>query len=444
MRGTADSLEFSPGILGVERSPPSPLPRVVLYLLAGLLGALFVWAAFGRLDIVAVADGKLVPQTFVKIVQPTDSGVVREILVREGDRVSAGQTLARMDSSLSDADRDMLSGMLALKRLQLRRIDAELADAPLEPDGGDAPDTFGQVLAQYRARRLAHLDAVGAETALLAKAKADYAAALEMQIKLKQSTPIYKEQAQAWDKLARDGFAGKLLALERKRVHLESEQDLRAQRAAVRSLGAQVQEAESRLAQIVSKYREDLQNERVATQSEVDKLVQDSGKQAWREEKLELKAPQDGIIKDLATHTVGSVVQPGTVLMTLVPTDEPMQAEVWVRHTDAGFVKPEQAARLKVSAFPFQKYGLVEGKVRHVSPDATDANDQPAGRDRSAGEGYRALVAVAAPFVERNGERLRLTPGMAVSAEIVLGHRTVLEYLLSPLQRTVHEAGRER
>ena len=109
-RGNADVLEFAPGILGVERSPPSPLPRVVLYLMAGLLAALLVWATFGRLDIVAVADGKLVPQSFVKIVQPTDSGVVREILVGEGDRVRAGQTLVRMDSSLSDADRDSLGG----------------------------------------------------------------------------------------------------------------------------------------------------------------------------------------------------------------------------------------------------------------------------------------------------------------------------------------------
>ncbi len=443
-RGSADVLEFSPGMLGVERSPPSPLPRVVLYLMAGLLAALLVWATLGRLDIVAVADGKLVPQSFVKIVQPTDSGVVREILVGEGDHVRAGQTLVRMDSSLSDADRDSLGGLLAIKRLQLRRIDAELAGKPLEPQTGDAPETFAQVSAQYQARRMAHLDALGAESALLAKAKADYAASLETQIKLKQSAPIYKEQAQAWDKLAREGFAGKLLALERRRVHLESEQDLRAQNAAVRSLGAQVQQAERRLDQIVSKYGEDLQNERVATQSEVDKLVQDSGKQAWRQDNLELKAPQDGIIKDLATHTVGSVVQPGTVLMTLVPTDEPMQAEVWVRHIDAGFVKPDQAARIKVAAFPFQKYGLVEGKVRNVSPDATEASDQPAGRDRSSGEGYRTLVAVAASFVERNGERLKLSPGMAVSAEIVLGRRTVLEYLLSPIQKTMHEAGRER
>lgn len=442
--GSPVSLEFAAGMLGVERASPSPLPRVVLYLVVALLAAMLVWAAFGRLDIVAVADGKLVPQSFVKIVQPTDSGVVREILVREGDRVAAGQTLVRMDSRLSDADRDTLIGQLALKRLQLRRIDAELAGTPLEMQDGDVPETFAQVTAQYGARRLAHLDAVGAETALLAKAKADYAASLEMQIKLKQSAPIYKEQAQAWAQLARDGFAGKLLALERKRVHLESEQDLLAQNAAVRSLGAQVQQAERRLAQIASRYREELQNERVTTQADVDKLAQDWEKQAWRQEKLELKAPQDGIIKDLATHTVGSVVQPGTVLMTLVPTDEPMQAEVWIRHTDAGFVKADQTARIKVSAFPFQKYGLVEGKVRHVSPDATDANEQPAGRDRSAGEGYRALVAVAAPFVERNGERLKLTPGMAVSAEIVLGRRTVLEYLLSPLQRIAHEAGRER
>jgi HlyD family secretion protein len=142
------------------------------------------------------------------------------------------------------------------------------------------------------------------------------------------------------------------------------------------------------------------------------------------------------------------VVQPGTILMTLVPHDEPMQAEVAVANIDAGFVRPGQPARIKLMPYPFQQYGMVEGRVAHISPDATDAAQQERNGDPLAGgpkpAGYRTLVALNAPYLESNGQRHRLAPGMQVAAEIHLGTRTVLEYLLSPVQKAWHEAGRER
>lgn len=142
------------------------------------------------------------------------------------------------------------------------------------------------------------------------------------------------------------------------------------------------------------------------------------------------------------------MVAPGTILLTLVPHDEPLLAEVWVSNTDAGFVRAEQTARVKLVAYPFQKYGMLDGVVKHVSPDATDSAD---GRqvqkkdDRSSpNQGYRTLVALATPHLMRDGVRHKLSPGMQVSAELNLGSRTVLEYLLSPVQKTVAEAARER
>ena len=164
---------------------------------------------------------------------------------------------------------------------------------------------------------------------------------------------------------------------------------------------------------------------------------------------LVLRAPQDGIVKDFATYTLGSVLQPGTVLMTLVPTNDPMQAEVWVQDDDAGFVGAGRPVKLKPATYPFQKYGMIEGTVRRISPDASDAADARA--DRRAGElssttgsGYRTLVSLNTPYLEADGKRYPLSPGMQVTAEINLGTRTVLEYILSPVQRTLHEAGRER
>ena len=140
------------------------------------------------------------------------------------------------------------------------------------------------------------------------------------------------------------------------------------------------------------------------------------------------------------------MVSPGTILMTVVPQNDPIEAEVWVTHLDAGFVEAKQQAKVKLAAYPFQKYGMVKGEVKQVSPDATDAPANKGGGDAQAAQppGYRATVALATPFLESDGKRYKLSPGMQVSAEINLGSRSVLEYLLSPIQKTVHEAGRER
>jgi HlyD family secretion protein len=172
-------------------------------------------------------------------------------------------------------------------------------------------------------------------------------------------------------------------------------------------------------------------------------------KQTHRKNLLELKAPNDGIVKDLATHTAGTVVQPGTVLLTLVPQDDILRAEVWVTNEDIGFVRPGQTVKLKLAAFPFQKYGMARGVVEHISADAADSSTNnsapPADRSgRSMPLVYKALVAIQSMSLEMSGERYKLSAGMQTNAEILLGTRTVAEYLLSPVQKAWHEAARER
>ena len=137
LRSKDTAWDFSPEIVKAQERPPSPLPRAFLILLLGLFGAMLAWAFFGQLDMVAVAQGKLVPQSFLKIVQPAESGIVREIVVREGDSVRAGQVLVRMDTQLSQADLRMVEAELVRRDLQLRRIDAELAEATLTRNAGD-------------------------------------------------------------------------------------------------------------------------------------------------------------------------------------------------------------------------------------------------------------------------------------------------------------------
>jgi HlyD family secretion protein len=439
---SADALDFAPGLLSLQESPPAKLPRTVLYCVVALFAVLLAWASFGKLDIVASAEGRLVPQTYVKIVQPAEAGIVQDILVREGQSVEAGQILMRMDAKLTEADARTLRNEYELKRLQLRRIDAELAGLPMHAEASDAPEIYAQVASQYAAHRQADLDAVAQEQATLAKTRHDLQAAEELARKLRETVPTYRKSAAAFEKLGREGFLSPLAVEEKQRDRIEKEQDLRAQEATVASLKATLAASEKKLAQITS-------NERVETESQFRKLRDELEKIEYKAALLSLRAPQRGVIKDLATHTVGTVVSPGSVLMTLVPHGEPLQAEVYVKNEDVGFVHRDQRVKLKLSAYPFQKYGMIDGTVIHVGPDAAD---QPISSSKAGGDApdaavglrYKALVRLDAQHLETDGNRLRLSSGMQVIAEIHQGQRTVMEYLLSPVQKAWQEAGRER
>ena len=446
----ADPRDFAPALMRTRDNPPSPFAGWMLKALLLLFGSLLAWAALGRLDIVAVATGKLVPQTYLRIVQPFEQGIVKEILVREGEAVRTGQVLLRMDPRLTDADRRSVENDYKLKQLQLRRIDAEMAGSVIVRRHDDDSGLLAQVEAHYHARRQAYRDAVDAERAALAKAQQDLKAALEVEAKLRKTVPIYKETAEGWTQLAKEGYAGKLMAQERVRQHIENEQDLKAQTQTVASLKATTEQASKRLAQITSNYKQALQNERVEMALQTHKLQEELGKHEHRTGLMELRATQAGIVKDLATHTVGTVAAPGTILMTLVPAGEPLVAEVWVSNDDVGFVRQGQPVKLKLMTYQFQKYGMLDGRVRHVSADASEnQNATPASVEIARNKAgmpltYKTIVEMHGQELVAQGVKYALTPGMQVAGEIHLGTRTVLEYLLSPVTKAFHEAGRER
>lgn len=440
---------FAPALLRIQGRPPNPLGRKVLRVLLLLLAGLLLWSLLGRLDIVAVAEGKLVPQGYVKIVQPAEAGIVKRILVKEGEAVAAGQVLMHMDALISDADGKSLEAEIARKRLALGRIHAELTEAPLRTQASDPVALVQEVQAQYRANRAALEAALAEERARLAKARQDLGAAEQVRTKLSETLPHYREQEKAFDKLAKEGFAGPLMSSDKRRERIEKEQELRTQEHVIESAKAGIMQSEKRLVQIASDYRRALHTERNEVGGVLDKLTQEFEKQKHRRGLLELKAPQAAIVKDLATHTVGTVVQPGTVLLTLVPKDEALRAEVWVTNEDIGFVRPGQDVKLKFAAYPFQKYGMIEGRLEHVSVDAADpATNDGGAAAKAAGRApplvYKALVVPQKMNLGSADAPLALSAGMQTQAEILLGTRTVAEYLLSPVQKAWQEAGRER
>ena len=443
-------------LFDIASREPERAPRWTLRAIALLFAALLAWSFLARLDIVAVAEGRLVPESYLKIIQPADAGIVREILVREGERVNAGQVLVRLDPTENATDSVAVGRELATARLQLRRIDAELAGQPMAPRPDDDPALYAEARARYQAHRQSLLDALSQERQAGERAAKELAAARATERKLERTLPGYERTAAAYEKLAGQQLVGTLQAEEQRRLATEQAQDLAAQQATVAGLAVAVGQSGRRAAQLRSTYASDLHALRADTDQAITRLEQQQAKLLYRQQHLELRAPQAGTVKELATTTVGAVVQPGTVLLSLVPANEPLRAEVAVQNTDIGFVRAGQRVRLKLAAYPFQKYGMLDGTVTTLMADAggrsargaddggssaAPASGPAALRDAAA---YRAIVVLGAQEMRAGGRHLPLAAGMQLTAEIVQDQRTVMEYLLSPVRRVAAEAGRER
>lgn len=441
----------------IQTTAPSDTGRIVLWSVSILMLVLIAWAAFGKLDIIASAEGKLAPQTLVKIVQPAEAGVVKQLLVDEGDAVKAGQVLARLDTTLASADKAGISSDLATQQMQARRIEAELSDQPMLPKAGDDPQRYAQVQSQYAAHKKAFADSLDQEKSLLAKAEHEKRSATEILSKLEQTLPTYRKAADAYAKLEKEGFFGGLAAADKQREATEKSKDLDAQQSTVAALNATIAAQQKRISQLHSAYQSELQKELADIRAKIAQLQPNLDKTLYKEGLMELRAPQDGVIKDLATTTVGAVVQPGTVVLTLVPKGEQLFADVNVKNEDVGFVQVGQTAQIKLAAYPFQKYGMLTGKVIHVSADATESNRASTNANAAASnttDGISQATGIATykariqldhqSLADPQGNKLQITPGMQIVAEINQGKRTVLEYLLSPVQKAVSEAGRER
>ena len=458
--------DFAPDLLTVQLSPSSRMPRIVLLGLTALVGCLLVWSFVAELDIVATAQGRLVPISYTKVVQPAEAGVVSEILVKDGDAVKAGQVLLRLDARLSQNDLQAQGQDVAIKRMTLARIAAELA-------GVDAPDRQTSALArqsragspaapapsalsapmqaqfesQFQARRQAYQDARAQELQTLEKARAERAAGEQIYSKLKQTLPSYAQTTQAYDTLQKEGFVGEVAANEKRRDWVEKSQDLKTQESTLAALQASIAQSEKKLVSLRSSYQSQLENERVETQTQLAKSAQELEKSNIRSSLLEVRSPTDGLVKDLAVTSKNAVVQAGALLMNIVPQAEALQAEVVLANEDVGFIAAGQKAQVKVAAFPFTKYGLMQGSVLHVGADASDPKQSNS--PQAAALTYRALVKLESQQLRgstgfKGGAPLALNAGMAVVVEVHQGKRTVMEYLLSPVLKVRAEAARER
>ena len=435
----ADELDFAPAILKLQEAPPSPLPRVILWVLLALVAAALAVVGIRPARHHCGRAGQARAAELLQIVQPADSGIVKELLVKEGDEVKSGQVLVRMDMRVSEAD-NRAAERTRVRSLQLRRIDAELAGRAFPRQAADPPALFEQVQAQFRARRQAYQDQFDAERAVLAKAQADLKSAIEVESKLNRTLPMHKDQAESWDQLAKEGFAGRLLALDKQRAFIESEQELRAQEYQVASLTASIEQSQKRIAQITSNYRQQLQNERVEAEAQYHRLQQNWDKQQHRH------ACWNCVRRRMRWSRIWRPTR-WAASFDRHHIDDPGAAQRAGAGRGLG-VAPGRGIRAAGATGESQTHHLRFPEVRDGRGDGP-AHQSRCDRCRRA----RARTAAAAeqrpndavpvigrwcrwtrPTSRRDGKPIPLT-GMQVTAEINLGTRTVLEYVLSPVAR---------
>jgi hemolysin D len=439
-RRVGHELEFLPAALEVMDTPASPLPRALAILLVALFVIALVWSWVGRVDVVAVAPGKIIPSGKVKVIQPFASGVVKSIRVRDGQHVRRGELLIELDPTTTAADRERLSRELAAARIDAERLRAALDHGSgatafqslpgLDPSLVAMHRSLLNALVQEHEARLASLDREIAR-------KTWDRASIEAQVaKLEQTVPLVRERAESHKALVQEGAVGRLAYLELQQQLIEHEQDLTAQRHRLSETGAAIASLEEQRRKAEAEFRRTALDKLTEASTRAASLGQELVKAEQRDRLQRLTAPIDGVVQQLAVHTVGGVVTPAQTLMIVVPARSPLEVEARVLNRDAGFVRAGQEAELKLETFLFTKYGTIPGKVLDISRDAT--------QDEKLGLVYVARISMARTAMDVDGKSVPVTPGMAVTAEITTDRRRVIEYLLSPLLRYRQESLRER
>jgi hemolysin D len=447
-------LEFLPAALELQESPPSPVGRFFMWAVMAMVVVAILWSIFGRIEIVAVAPGKIIPSGQVKVIQAGNIGRVKAIHVSDGDTVRAGQPLIELDPTLAEADRQRLESDWIASTLELLRwraysqwmntgkagtVTAAAVDTSALGSGAElvVPESslalqrslLEQSIAQQRSK-IASID----QTLLRRRAEAE--STRQILEKLKQTLPLVTQRADSLKKLSEQNMVARNTYLEVEQERIESLQDLAAQEANLSSTSAAINELieQRQLALAESRSEaferiEELEKQNRSQRQELIKASDFAGDQV-------LTSPVDGVVQQLKVHTIDGVVTPAEPLLVVVPKDQILEVEARVLNKDIGFVRAGQEVTIKVESFPFTRYGVISGEVTSVSRDAI--------ADEKLELYYAARVRVAKSTMLVDGVDVLLSPGMAVTAEVTTGTRRLIEYVLSPVMEHVKEGGRER
>jgi len=460
VRRREHEIAFLPAALEITESPPSPIGRAIGASIIAAFCVALMWASFGSVDIVATATGKIVPGGRTKLIQPFETGVVRAIHVRDGQSVKTGDVLIELDPTMTEADQERQRSDLVAAALDVARLRAGLAEDPLAafrpPQSASAAEIemHRQFLISQRAEQNAKLAEIERQQNQKEAERSTTSASVA---KLQATIPVLQERVDIRKNLVDKALASKITYLSEFQELVGLQQDIILQQSRLREADAAIALLKETRERTAAEYRRTTYDALAKAEQKAASAAQEVIKAERRTKLQHLTAPVDGVVQQLAVHTVGGVVTPAQALAVVVPSDSPLEIEAMLSNRDIGFVHPGQKTEIKVDTFNFTRYGLLHGDVISVSSDAiprerqqSASNDRASGAAQSGSEPrgqeleYAARISLDRTDMQVEDKLVKLGPGMAVTVEIRTSARRIISYLLSPLARYKQEALRER
>ena len=436
LRRAETELAFLPAALEIVETPPSPIGRAIGVTVIAVFCLALLWASFGTVDIVATASGKIVPSGRTKVIQPFETGVVRVIHVRDGQKVKAGEGLIELDSTMTDADRDHLKSDLLSSQMEVARLRAAVSgrsdptEAFVPPEGANASmiEMNRQLLISQVAEHQGKLAALDRQVKQKQAERESIKAAIA---KLDATLPVLSQKVEIRKYLYDKDLGSKIVWLTDYQELIGLQQEVLVQESRFQEAEAAVAALVETRAQTAAEYRRTRFEELTKAQEKAAGLAQDVIKAEKRAKLKALVAPVDGVVQQLSVHTIGGVVTPAQPLLVVVPLDSHLEIEAMVSNRDIGFVHEGQRAEIKIDTFSFTRYGLLHGEVINVSQDAITRDkpqdkpgDKVQGAEVSSSEpkgqelSYAARVSLDRTQMQVEAKLVNLSPGMAVKVEI--------------------------
>ena len=431
-------LDFLPAALEIQQRPPSPMGRVIIWILMIFFVVSIAWATLGSVDIVAVAEGRIIPGGHNKVIQSLELGSIMAIHVSEGQQVVRGERLLELDDESARADlqgiqQELLELEQEYSRLALLREWLQRSAASISP----APDGLPQLqLHLLMAQWYEHSANLKALLADRRKRQAEQVSLQQQVAKLEATLPLVARRAKALQKLSEKNFLGEAEFLEMEQERLELQYDLATNRKRGEEIIAAIAEIDARTEQTQRRFLSQVLLEQQENRKRVAALQQERAKASNRLAAYTLYAPVTGVVQQLAVHTLGGVVTPAQQLMVIIPDEGILEVEAMVENKDIGFVHEGQAVEVKIDAFPFTRYGIIDAILIDLSNDAIT--------DKVHGLVYTARVILKESKIQVDQKWVDLSPGMTVTAEVKTGKRRLIEFFLAPLLRYRQESIRER
>jgi len=450
-----EKLAFLPAALEIQAAPPPKWSRSLLWVIMLLIVIAIAWASWAEIDIIATAQGKIVPSGQVKIIQPLETGVVKTIFIKEGQQVKAGDKLIALDNTSSQADADRLSSewqgytndlarlraflqKLKLQSNKLLKVTHQRNSKPYENQSTTTLPLNQQLLLDSSWQE--YQSKVDSYISEIVKLNAEKKAIKINVIRLTKTLPLVTEQVESLESLLSDSLVARNQYLELEKQRIEQEETLNLEHANVEQINASIISAEQNL----KAYRSEV---RLNTLQKINQLARQNNSIKQGLNKAQrltdlciLTSPVDGVVEELVIATIGGVVTPAQELLHVVPYSkeigQQLEIEAGLLNKDIGFVYSGQIAEIKIDSFPFTKYGVIDGTVTDISADAIE--------HEQLGLLFPLKASIATDEINVDGKWVKLKPGMSVTIEIKTGTRRLMEFLLAPLMRGVSEGARER